>query len=188
MSVTAKLSPARPVVVRCSAARLSKWKKAAKWVAELGQNEQAATPILRAIGTAHGKHDSRGRRGHPPEEPLDGCLHLGVHRLDEAGEVGRAAVLRGDDVGDGGEADALWKQRRRRAEQAEPLLGEDDGEQSAQASMGLMWPRPGYGSATMWHGRRSTARLASAKATSWEMIAVCYHSRWVLHSSAAAQR
>lgn len=48
----------------------------------------------------HVGHDSRGRRG---EEPLDGRLHPGVHCLDEAGEVGCAAVLRGDDVGKGGE-------------------------------------------------------------------------------------
>ena len=67
------------------------------------------------------------------------------------------------------------------------------GEQPAQAQRGVdvatVWVT-GYGSATMWHGQRSTARLASAKATRHLAGSHCcllpLQSGASLHSSAAA--
>jgi hypothetical protein len=46
-------------------------------------------------------------QGQPVQQPLDGRHHLDMHGLDEACEVGAADPLGGDDVGDGGEADAV---------------------------------------------------------------------------------
>jgi hypothetical protein len=63
------------------------------------------------------------------EEPPDGVAHLGVHGLDEADRVCAAAVLGGEDVEDGGEADALRQRgdHPRGGQQRVPLLRDDDG-------------------------------------------------------------
>jgi hypothetical protein len=68
-------------------------------------------------------------QGQPVQQPLDGRHHLDMHGLDEACEVGAADPLGGDDVGDGGEADAVGERagHPRCGQQRVPLLCDDDG-------------------------------------------------------------
>ena len=79
------------------------------------------------VGVRHERRDLPLLLPAAVEQELEGRLQLGGDGVEEARVGGGAAVLGGDDVGDGAQADA----GRRRgggggAEQAEPLLGDDD--------------------------------------------------------------
>jgi hypothetical protein len=96
-------------------------------------------------------HERRGRRAvEAVQQALEGRLHLGGDGVEEARVVGGAAVLGGDDIGDGAQADAVRWCRGGGEEQAEPLLGDDEahlgaarGEEAAQVHHGVHVAAPG---------------------------------------------
>lgn len=99
-----------------------------------------------------GVRDERGGRRavDAVEQALEGRLHLGGDGVEEARVVRGAAVFGGDDVGDGAQADPGRRRGGGGSEQAEPLLGDDEGhlgaargEVAAQVHQGVHVAAPG---------------------------------------------
>lgn len=67
------------------------------------------------------------RRVEAADETLNRSLHEGVDRSDETGEVVGAAELRGEDIGDCGEADVGGSGFA--GDEAVPLVGDDEGDE-----------------------------------------------------------